>query len=261
MKTIIEPSKPRAAVLISLVSSRLQVRECIANVNLAAGEGLSYHQTDCITDQGAPVSSFSSSADPPAPLLEEDDLVLIRRITVKDRQAFETFYYRYAPRLGRYLMRLLRKRELVEEVINDAMLVVWQNAACFDPATARLSSWLFGITHNKALKALARTSRQAKLPRDDSAGGEPDEPIDDPPALDDPERTAMHHDLGRVLAWALETLSPEHRAVVELTFYEDYSYPEIATIIGCPLNTVKTRMFHARRRLAQVLAGLGLGYP
>jgi RNA polymerase sigma-70 factor (ECF subfamily) len=71
----------------------------------------------------------------------------------------------------------------------------------------------------------------------------------------------MHHDLGRVLAWALETLSPEHRAVVELTFYEDYSYPEIATIIGCPLNTVKTRMFHARRRLAQVLAGLGLGYP
>jgi DNA-directed RNA polymerase specialized sigma24 family protein len=48
--------------------------------------------------------------------------------------------------------------------------------------------------------------------------------------------------------------------VVELTFYEDYSYPEIATIIGCPLNTVKTRMFHARRRLAQVLAGFGLGY-
>jgi RNA polymerase sigma-70 factor (ECF subfamily) len=255
-----EPSEPRAAALIQLVSSRLQVRKCMTNVNLAAGEGLSYHQTDRITDQGAPVSSLSSSADP-TPLLEEDDLALIRRITAKDRQAFETLYYRYSPRLGRYLMRLLEKRELVEEVINDVMLVVWQNAACFDPATARLSSWLFGITHNKALKALAQTSRQAELPQDDSAGGEPDESIDDPPAPDDPERTAMQHDLGRVLAWALETLSPEHRAVVELTFYEDYSYQEIATIIGCPVNTVKTRMFHVRRRLAQVLAGLGLGYP
>jgi RNA polymerase sigma factor (sigma-70 family) len=208
MKTIIEPSEPRAAALIQRAFSRLQVRKCIANLNLAAGEGLSYHQTERITDQGVPASSLSSSADPSAPLLEEDDLVLIRRITAKDRQAFETLYYRYAPRLGRYLMRLLRKRELVEEVINDAMLVVWQNAACFDPAIARLSTWLFGIAHNKALKALAQTSGQAELPRDDSAGGEPDEPIDDPPALDDPERIAMHHDLGRVLAWALRPCRP-----------------------------------------------------
>jgi hypothetical protein len=136
-------------------------RKCIANINLAAGEGLSYHQTDRITDQGAPVSSFPSSADPPAPILEEDDLVLIRRITAKDHQAFETLYYRYAPRLGRYLMRLLKKRELVEEVINDVMLVAWQNAACFDPTIAHLSHWLFGIAHKRRSRRLRKP--QGKL--------------------------------------------------------------------------------------------------
>jgi RNA polymerase sigma-70 factor (ECF subfamily) len=69
----------------------------------------------------------------------------------------------------------------------------------------------------------------------------------------------MHWDLSRLLAQALKSLSPEHRAVVELTFYEDFSYQEIAAIMGCPVNTVKTRMFYARRRLADVLAKLGLG--
>lgn len=70
---------------------------------------------------------------------EEEDRILIRHIAAKDREAFKTFYYRYAPRLGGYLSKLLKSRELVEEVINDVMLVVWQNAARFDP-TARLST-------------------------------------------------------------------------------------------------------------------------
>jgi DNA-directed RNA polymerase specialized sigma24 family protein len=71
----------------------------------------------------------------------------------------------------------------------------------------------------------------------------------------------MHWDLSRLLVQALESLSPEHRAVVELTFYEGFSYQEIAAIMGCPVNTVKTRMFYARKRLVQVLAGLGLDCP
>jgi RNA polymerase sigma-70 factor (ECF subfamily) len=76
--------------------------------------------------------------------------------------------------------------------------------------------------------------------------------------VDDPEGIMTRQELGQTLAQALEALSPEQRAVVELTYYHEHSYQEIAAITGCPVNTVKTRMFHARRHLAQLLAGLGL---
>jgi RNA polymerase sigma-70 factor (ECF subfamily) len=205
-------------------------------------------------------SGASDKASHSSASREDDDRALIGRVAQKDRQAFETLYYHYAPRLGSYLSRLLKQRDLVEEVINDVMLVVWQNAARFDPSR-RLSTWLFGIAHHKALKALARSSKQRfDLPLDPH--GPPDdseEPHDYPHDPHNPEQTMLHQDLSRTLSRALEALSPEHRAVVELAFYEEFSYQEIATITGCPVNTVKTRMFYARKRLAQILVEWGLG--
>jgi RNA polymerase sigma-70 factor (ECF subfamily) len=179
----------------------------------------------------------------------DEDLVLIRRVARHDRQAFEILYHRYARRLASYLARLLRQRELVEEVLNDVMLVVWQNAARFEP-TARFSTWLFGIAHHKAMKALGRSANKP-LPMLTVPHAEASD-------QDNPEGMMTHQELGHTLTRALSTLSPEQRAVVELTFYHEYSYQEIAEIVGCPVNTVKTRMFHARRRLAQCLARLGL---
>jgi RNA polymerase sigma-70 factor (ECF subfamily) len=181
----------------------------------------------------------------------EEDLALIRSIARRDREAFERLYYRYAPRLGRYAMRLLKQREAVDEVINDVMLVVWQNAARFDPELSRLSTWLFGITHHKTLKRLSGSpSRGEPLPLDEGAEVQPYEP-----AAPDPEQAAMGRQLGTALADGLALLSTDHRAVIELAFCEDYSYHEIATVTGCPVNTVKTRMFHARKRLARFLRG------
>ena len=84
------------------------------------------------------------------------DVELIRAVAHGDRRAFEAIYYRHAPRIGRYLMRLLRQPAEVEEAVNDVMLVIWQNAARFDPAISHLTTWLFGIAHNKALKVLAQ---------------------------------------------------------------------------------------------------------
>ena len=187
---------------------------------------------------------------------EQEDLKLIRAIARGDRRGFEALYYRYAPRLGRYLFRLLRQREAVEETINDVMLVVWQSAARFE-TTSRLSTWLFGIAHHKALKALARSharAREVSLDIDDA--GENDGPAD--PMT--PERTLIGRQLGQALASALDDLSVEHRAVIELAFCEDCSYQEIAAITDCPVNTVKTRMFHARRHLAQLLAARGTNH-
>jgi RNA polymerase sigma-70 factor (ECF subfamily) len=185
---------------------------------------------------------------------QDEDLKLIRAIAQGDRRGFETLYYRYAPRLGRYLFRLLRQREAVEEAINDVMMVVWQSAARFE-ATSRLSTWLFGIAHNKALKSLARSSaRGREVPLDIDEASDDNGPAD--PV--NPEWTLIGRQLGQALASALDELSAEHRAVIELAFCEDCSYQEIAVITDCPVNTVKTRMFHARRRLAQLLATRGM---
>jgi RNA polymerase sigma factor (sigma-70 family) len=188
-------------------------------------------------------SGVASPAPQPSPGLEEDDLILIRRVAAKDRQAFEVLYHRYAPRLYRYLSKLISQKELIEEVLDDVMLVVWQDASRFNH-TSRISTWMFGIAYRKALKALSRSANQSP----DVPLATQEEWID----REDPEAAMTRQELHRTLARALETLSPELRTVVELTFYHGRSYQEIAEITACPVNTVKTRMFHARRRLAQV---------
>lgn len=184
---------------------------------------------------------------------------LMRAVANKDRRAFETLYYTYTPRVGRYLLRLLKRREVVDEVLNDVMLVVWQSADRYDPKLSRLSTWLFGIAHNKALKALANIARQrVEVPIDPIESDDVAEAYapGDPAVRADshnPEQTLMGRQLGRALQRAVDSLSADHRAVVELAFAENYSYQEIAATLDCPVNTVKTRMFYARKHLAELL--------
>ncbi len=185
---------------------------------------------------------------PPSAIPEEDDRELIRRVADKDRHAFEALYQRYGPRLQRYLSRLIQRPDVAEEALDDVMLVVWQNAARFNDKS-RVSTWILGIAHHKALKARARL-----------AGRRSETPVSDQQVADEegPEDATMRGEIDRLLAKGLEALSPEQRAVVELTFYQERSYHEIAEITRCPVNTVKTRMFHARKRLAPLLTALGI---
>ena len=195
-------------------------------------------------------SFFSPAMTLGSSRLEEDnDPELIRRVAGKDRRAFETLYERYARRIYRYLARLISQPDVIEEVVDDVMLVVWENASRFNH-TSKVSTWIFGIAHFKALKARARLSGRAT-----------EQPVSDEHAghADSPEDLSTRRDLGRLVARGLATLSPEQRAVVELTFYDGCSYQEIADITRSPVNTVKTRMFSARRRLAPLLSTLGLG--
>ncbi len=187
-------------------------------------------------------------------LREDDDLRLIARVAAKDQQVFTILYQRYAPRLGRFLSTSLKSDVLVDEAVNDTMLVVWRKAGQFDPDRARLSTWLFGIAHHAGLRALARSTKESCTPP--PIGEECDH--EEPENANDPATTVLGWELGRELMAALQQLSPEHRAVIELTFVEGFSHPQIASIVGCPENTVKTRMFHARRQLAQLLSRLEL---
>jgi RNA polymerase sigma-70 factor (ECF subfamily) len=182
-----------------------------------------------------------------------EDADLLRRIAAQDRKAFEKLYHRYAPRLGSYLMRLLRQRDLVDEAVNDTLYTVWQSAARFDPQRARVSTWLFGIAYNKGLKALARAAPRTWVPLEDSGAHDENDNPDTLASHDNPEHSAMGEQLGQSLADALAALSPEHRSVIELAFIESMSYEDIALVMDCPVNTVKTRMFHARKKLSERL--------
>ena len=181
----------------------------------------------------------------------DSELSLLRRVAAKDRKAFEVLYQQYYRRLFAYLFKLTRRAEVVEEVLNDVMLAVWKGAASFD-GRSRPSTWIFGIAYHKALKALSRRPAGARLEDSEAAGAaEPVEP-------DEPESLLARRELASLLGRALRALPAEQRAVVELTYYYGLPYQEIAEILGCPVNTVKTRMFHARRRLKELLPEMGI---
>lgn len=172
------------------------------------------------------------------------DAELIARIRARDVRAFETLYRKYFGRLSRFLLNLIHRPQLVEEVLNDTMMVVWNKPDGFAGAS-KLSTWIFGIAYRKAMKALRRWD----LPVED-----PDLElrVSDEPG---PDRQAGLNQLQAKLATAIQGLSADHRAVVDLTYFQGFAYAEIAEIVGCPVDTVKTRMFHARRHLKRLLAG------
>lgn len=199
---------------------------------------------------------------------EAQGVALLKRIATKDRKAFEAFYYLYAEGFGRFLMKMLKHQEWVDEAVNDVMLIVWQSAGSYDPERGRLSTWLFGIAHKKGLKILERNGRYREESLEDYPE-EVDSDEDNAPGLyntdmspnSQPERVVMGWELGDAMSWAFSKLSADHLAVIDLCFAEGYSYQEIADIVGCPINTVKTRLFHARKRLAELLARKGFSLP
>ena len=174
----------------------------------------------------------------------EEDARLIALIVNKDLKAFETLYRAYHPRLSRFLINILRRPHLVEEVLNDTLLVVWRQPERYN-GKSKVSTWIFAIAYRKALKALRRL----------------DEPVEDKMAeLRESEEAGPEQQLGQrqaqqALLKAMGELSHDHRAVVDLTYFHGAGYREIAEIMACPVDTVKTRMFHARRHLKSKMAG------
>jgi RNA polymerase sigma-70 factor (ECF subfamily) len=173
---------------------------------------------------------------------ESDEVRLLGRIAAGDRLAFETLYRAYFSRLSRFIGRMARNAALIEEVVNDTMLVVWQKAATFD-GSCKVSTWVFAIAYRKTLKGLKQTDdpveSDSSLYEDDSGN--------------QPEHAINRQQLQQTVAEALDQLPAAQRAVMVLTYYHDMAYSEIAEIVECPLNTVKTRMFHARHRLKDLL--------
>ena len=176
------------------------------------------------------------------PVAAEDEAALLQRVACKDRHAFEVLYRNYYRRLTRFLERVTRKPQLTDEILDDTMLVVWRKADTFHGGS-QVSTWIFAIAYNKAMKALKRERPRAEARPD----------VDGLAAGTDPETQLLQSESRLMLMRLLAEISPDQRAVIELTYYHGYAYKDIATILGCPVDTVKTRMFHARRKLRAIL--------
>ena len=181
------------------------------------------------------------------------DEALIGRIASGDKVAMQVLFARHHVRVYRFVLRLARDATIAEDLISEVFLDVWRQAGRFEARSA-VSTWLLAIARYKALSALRRRP-------DEALDEEAVAAIEDP--ADDPEVAIQKKDKGAVLRECLTKLSAEHREIIDLVYYHEKSVEEVAEIVGIPENTVKTRMFYARKRLSELLkaAGIDRGSP
>jgi RNA polymerase sigma-70 factor, ECF subfamily len=172
-----------------------------------------------------------------------DDRLLLSQVARQDRRAFEQLYRRYHRRVFHFVLRLVRHEGAAEEVVGDTMFAVWQGAGTFEGASA-VSTWVLGIAYRQAMKLVDRNRKHSLVDSDDELLART---VDGDPAAD-PESVAMTDNYAALLQEGLAALPEGHRVVVELTAM-GHSSGEISLVVGCPENTVRTRMFHARQQL------------
>ncbi|GGA30035.1 RNA polymerase sigma factor [Dyella nitratireducens] len=173
----------------------------------------------------------------------DEEAALLSRVAAEEKDAFEALYRLYSPRLQRFVRGVTKQPALVEEILDDTMMVVWRKAYTFNHS-AKVSTWILAIAYRQSLKALKRLGqRQDTEPYEGADASTPG-----------PDDALQQQEVRKHLDDALAALSPEQRAVMELTYYFGYACREIAQIMGCPVDTVKTRMFYARRKLKASLA-------
>jgi RNA polymerase sigma-70 factor (ECF subfamily) len=188
-------------------------------------------------------SAAPSAAQAAAPETFSDEM-LIRRIADGDQLAMRTLFGRHRVALYRWLVRLVSDETLAEDLLSDVFLDVWRKAGSFE-ARSSVSTWLLAIARYKALSARRRRT-DAEL--DDELASTLVDPADDP------ELMLQNKNQAEALRRSLARLSPEHSEVIDLVYYHGKSVAEVAEIVGISDATVKTRMFYARKRLADLVA-------
>lgn len=179
-----------------------------------------------------------------------DDATLLKRIARGDMQAFDALYQRHSAALYTYILRLTRNQQQAEDILQETFIAVWRNAHQYT-GRAQVRSWLFSIAHRRTMDWI----RSVANVNETEAGDTIEEWLMEDQHSSDPawEPSASY---GEEIRLALDDLSPEHRAVIELAFYYDLSYVEIAEVLGCPLGTVKSRIYAARQQLQKALSHL-----
>jgi RNA polymerase sigma-70 factor, ECF subfamily len=175
------------------------------------------------------------------------DRILLANIASGDRLAMRAFYARHSVKVYRFVLRLVGDENKAEDVVSEVFFDVWRQAGRFE-GRSQVSTWILAIARYKAITALRQR-------QDDALDEEALKSVADD--SDDPQAALEKKDVGVVLRACLQQLSPEHREIIDLVYYHEKSVDEAAEIVGVPANTVKTRMFYARKRVSELYAQAG----
>jgi RNA polymerase sigma-70 factor, ECF subfamily len=190
----------------------------------------------------------ASSVHTQAASHEASDEALLALIAGRDKRALQSLYGRHHLRVYRFALHFLNDEAAAEDTVSEVFIDVWRQAGRFE-GRSQVTTWLLAIARNKALSLLRRRSAEEL---DDEVA----EFIEDP--SDNPEIAMQKTQRASVLQDCLTQLSPAHREIVDLVYYHEKTVEEVAEIIDVPTNTVKTRMFYARKRIGELMAAKGL---
>lgn len=188
------------------------------------------------------------TARAPAARTETPDSTLLEAIVTGDGRAMHVLFARHSARVYRFILRLTRRESLAEDLLNEVFIEAWRQAGKFE-GRSQVSTWLLGIARYKTLNAMRQ--RQDEALNEDALAQ-----IEDP--ADSAETMVEQADRASKLRRCLCQLSPAHREIIDLVYYHEKSVAEAGEIVGVPPGTVKTRMFHARKRLAELLEAAGV---
>src|SRR5215469_5355887 len=192
--------------------------------------------------------TFTTTSTKSSSAKATSDEVLLALIAKGDKDAMRVLFARHNLRVFRFLIRMVGNEATAEDLLNEVFVHVWRTADRFE-ARSQVSTWILGNARYKALSALRTRSF-------DELDEEVAEAIED--TADDPEVAVQKAERSALLQSCLSQLSTAHRQVVDLVYYHEQSIEEVAQIIGVPQNTVKTRVFHARKRIAALIAAQGI---
>jgi len=181
---------------------------------------------------------------------EQSDEFLIKRIAAGDQRAFRALFHRYEVRIFRFVLRLIGDRRHTEDLVPDTFLVVWQRAGSFEGRSS-VATWILAIARYRTLTARSRIDAIEDPMTDDLA----DTLVDRSPLPDD---NLARCDRAETIRKCLRLLPPHQAVLMDLVYYHEKSIHEVALIVGIPNNTVKSRMFLARRKLADLLNAEGV---
>jgi len=183
-----------------------------------------------------------------ASMQDTTDEALIASIAGGDKRAMQMLFGRHNVKVYRFILRMVGREAVAEDLVNEVFLDVWRQAGRFE-GRSKVSTWLLAIARFKALSAL-RQRQDGELDEDAVAA------IED--TSDNPEEVLVKQERATLMRKCMDQLSAAHREIIDLVYYHEKSVEEVSEIIGVPQNTVKTRMFYARKRLADLLKEQGI---
>jgi RNA polymerase sigma-70 factor (ECF subfamily) len=196
-----------------------------------------------------------------------DDVALLRQVVAGSETAFATLYDRHAPAVLRVALTLSRDRTVAEDVVQETFLALWNRAELFDPSLGSLAAWLLTIARNRALDRLRAAARRVPAtPFSAFVSDERDEAstrdwlVESGNVLaagsmaPEPELALAASETRAVVGAAIATLDGAERQAILLAYQDGLTQAEIATRLGWPLGTVKTRSRRALHRMRDSLA-------